>query len=120
MTEELIQLYRDYNAAMAANDTSVLAQLLAPEFTLAHMTGYVQPRAEWFQELEAGTMHYYSSVEDHVSVHEMVTGWQIVGQSRVVARIHGGSKSEWPLNTDLRVQRVADHWQIISAVVTTY
>ncbi|WP_407888583.1 nuclear transport factor 2 family protein [Levilactobacillus sp. N40-8-2] len=120
MDEELRKLYRDYNTVMAADDTVRLDKLLAPDFTLTHMTGYVQPKGEWLQELGQGTMHYYSSVEDHVSLRETSRGWHIIGQSRVVASIHGSAKSEWPLNTDLYVQRVNGQWQIMSAVVTTY
>jgi len=43
---ELVTLYRNYNLAMAADNVDQLDQLLAPQFTLTHMTGYVQPRAE--------------------------------------------------------------------------
>jgi len=46
MKNELIELYRNYNRAMVAADVELLDQLLAPQFTLTHMTGYVQPRAE--------------------------------------------------------------------------
>lgn len=120
MNDEILQVYRDYNRAMAADDVTALASLLAPDFTLTHMTGYVQPRAEWLQEISAGTMHYFSSVEDHVRMTSTTTGWQVVGQNRVVASIHGSRQTEWPLNTVLRLEKVAGHWQIQSAVVTTY
>lgn len=120
MNEEILNLYRAYNVAMAADDTVALDRLLAPGFTLTHMTGYVQPRAEWLGELQQGTMRYFSSAEDHVVVTAIGDGWRVVGQNRVVASIHGSGKNEWPLNTDMTVQRVAGELQIMGAVVTTY
>ncbi|WP_407888857.1 nuclear transport factor 2 family protein [Levilactobacillus sp. N40-8-2] len=120
MNEEILKLYRTYNVAMAADDTVALNRLLAPDFTLTHMTGYVQPRAEWLGELQRGTMRYFSSVEDHVDVTVTANGWRVVGQNRVVATIHGSSKNEWPLNTDMTVQRRNGTLQIMAAVVTTY
>lgn len=120
MDSEILQLYRDYNTAMAADDVAALDQLLAPDFTLTHMTGYIQPRQEWLGELRRGTMHYDSSVEDHVEMSETADGWQVTGQNRVVASIHGSQRHEWPLNTVLTVQRQADQWRIMRAVVTTY
>lgn len=120
MNSEILQLYRNYNLAMAADDVTVLDKLLAPNFTLTHMTGYVQPRAEWLGEMQRGTMHYYSSVEDHVTMVELAAGWQVTGQNRVVASIHGSQRHEWPLNTVLTVHRQAGQWQIMRAVVTTY
>ncbi|WP_158727537.1 nuclear transport factor 2 family protein [Levilactobacillus enshiensis] len=108
------------NEAMAADDAVALDHLLAPEFTLTHMTGYVQPRAEWLRELRLGTMHYFSAVEDHVEMVATATGWHIVGQNRVTASIHGGGKHVWPLNTVLVVERLDGRWQIMSVVATMY
>jgi len=120
MNEEILNLYRAYNTAMAADDTTALDRLLAPDFTLTHMTGYVQPRAEWLRDLDQGTMRYFSSVEEHVTMQPTATGWQLVGQNRVTASIHGGGQHAWPLNTEMVIQQVAGNWQIMSAVVTTY
>lgn len=120
MNDEILNLYRAFNTAMAANDTTALDQLLAPTFTLTHMTGYVQPRAEWLRELQQGTMHYFSSVEDHVTMVATGTGWQVIGQNRVVASIHGSQQHEWPLNTVMIIEKIAGKWQIMTAVVTAY
>ncbi|MCH5465529.1 nuclear transport factor 2 family protein [Levilactobacillus tujiorum] len=120
MNDEILNLYRAFNTAMAADDTVTLDQLLAPTFTLTHMTGYVQPRAEWLREIQQGTMRYFSSVEDRVTMKETATDWQVTGQNRVVASIHGSRQHEWPLNTVMTVSKVEGKWQIAAAVVTTY
>ncbi|MGW7528018.1 nuclear transport factor 2 family protein [Streptomyces sp. NPDC054783] len=51
---EAVVACRAYLQAMAEGDTEVLDALLDAEFTLTHMTGYVQPRTEWLSQLRAG------------------------------------------------------------------
>lgn len=120
MNEEILNLYQAYNVAKAADDVAALAKLLAPGFTLTHMTGYIQPRSEWLGELQRGTMRYFSSIEDRVTVTPEADGWRVTGQNRVLASIHGSGRHEWPLNTEMTVHQIAGQWQIMAAVVTTY
>ncbi|WP_338211337.1 nuclear transport factor 2 family protein [Lactiplantibacillus paraxiangfangensis] len=75
MENELISVYRNYNLALAADDVDQLDQLLAPQFTLTHMTGYVQLRSEWLSEIKEGQMAYFDSQEDHVTVDKLSDGW---------------------------------------------
>ncbi|CAJ1228110.1 nuclear transport factor 2 family protein [Lactiplantibacillus xiangfangensis] len=120
MENELIKVYRNYNMALAADDVEQLDQLLAPQFTLTHMTGYVQPRAEWLGEIKQGQMAYFDSQEEHVTVDKLSDGWQVTGENRVTASIHGSTRHAWPLKTVMSIQRLAGQLQITAAVVTTY
>lgn len=36
-----------------------LGIILADDFTLTHMTGYVQAKAEWLDAIETGQMQYH-------------------------------------------------------------
>ncbi|MFE5621112.1 nuclear transport factor 2 family protein [Streptomyces virginiae] len=47
---DLREVHRAYLDAMLEGDTATLDELLAEEFTLTHMTGYVQPKAEWLAQ----------------------------------------------------------------------
>ncbi|WP_053072695.1 nuclear transport factor 2 family protein [Lactiplantibacillus herbarum] len=121
MTEEkAIEQYRQFNIAMAADDVHTLEELLAPSFTLTHMTGYVQPRTEWLNEVGNGQMHYFSSREETVAVKAVGDRWQVTGRNQVLASIHGGSKYKWGLNTVMMVGLVDGQLQVLSAVVTSY
>ena len=118
---DVLTLYRQYNVAMAARDTATLDQLLAPDFTLTHMTGYQQPRAEWLAQIGDGTMGYVASKEHHVTVTGMADQtWRVVGQNFVTAAVYGGATQDWPLNTDMQVAMSNGQLQILSAVVTTF
>jgi hypothetical protein len=43
--------------AMVDGDVAGLDSILADGFTLTHMTGYLQSRAEWLEAIESGEMH---------------------------------------------------------------
>jgi hypothetical protein len=43
-----LQVLRAYHSAMVDARTDDLSTVLDDEFSLVHITGYVQPRAEWF------------------------------------------------------------------------
>jgi hypothetical protein len=52
-------LYESLCEAMLAADTAKLDDLLAGGFTLTHMTGYVQSKAEWLAAIASGEMQYH-------------------------------------------------------------
>jgi ketosteroid isomerase-like protein len=60
--------YADQRRAMVAGDAEALGELLAGDFTLVHMTGYRQPRAEWLADVRSGAMTYHSMEDVDVSV----------------------------------------------------
>ncbi len=62
VTEEaLIDAYARHKAAMLAADTSELSTLLRDDFTLTHMTGYVQPKSEWLNHIATGQMTHHDA-----------------------------------------------------------
>lgn len=52
-------LYETMCEAMVAGDTAQLEILLADDFTLTHMTGYVQSKTEWLAAIDSGDMQYH-------------------------------------------------------------
>nr|WP_315425800.1 nuclear transport factor 2 family protein [uncultured Albidiferax sp.] len=53
------KLLSDYHEAMVAGDTQALGRLVDPDFTLEHITGYVQPRTEWFEVVRTRQFDYH-------------------------------------------------------------
>lgn len=49
-----------YHAAMVAADTAALGLLVAPDFFLVHVTGYRQPRDEWFGVIRSSAFDYHA------------------------------------------------------------
>lgn len=91
MIEEILKnRYRQVNDAMVAKDKKTLAELIAPDSVLVHMTGYVQPVKEWLAQIESEEMRYYAWQEDAIkAIHITDNTASLVGQSRVKARVWG-------------------------------
>ncbi|MBH5328944.1 nuclear transport factor 2 family protein [Eikenella sp. S3360] len=116
---QLAAVYRNFNRAMAAADTATLDKMLAPGFTLTHMTGYVQPRAEWLEHIRSGQMRYQKI--DEVSVRPTINGnrARIIGQAWNTANIWG-MQGRWPLQLDITLAKQGHGWLIEKAVATTF
>ncbi|GAB5054329.1 nuclear transport factor 2 family protein [Pediococcus parvulus] len=116
----IVQLYRDHNRYMVAGDTKKLGVLLDANFHLVHMTGMVQSKQKWLQDIDTKQMNYFSSTEENVEV-QMKNDHQadLIGQSRVDASIHGG-RNIWPLKLTLHVEKFADDWKIMNIDAAMY
>ena len=69
-TEEalILAVVRQLTELMIKKDTAAMNRILAKDYTLTHMMGYVQPKEEWFNEVIKESMKYYSANEVHHSV----------------------------------------------------
>ena len=56
--------------AMLAADTEKLRDLLGDGYTLTHMTGHVQPLADWLAEIDRRSMiyHHIETVDAPISI----------------------------------------------------
>lgn len=116
---KLAELYHAFNRAMTAANTASLDQMLAPDFTLTHMTGYQQSRTEWLEHVQSGKMRYHYI--DEVSVRASVNGdsARIIGQAWNDATIWG-AQGRWPLQLDISLLRHGNGWLITQAVASTF
>lgn len=112
VTDKVIQF-------MIERNVTGLTSLLHEDFTLTHLTGYVQRRKEWLSEIETESMKYYSAkkVKDDVSV----TGGEAVStvQHLLDARIWG-SRNTWRLQQRMTLRKVADQWIVMNSIATTF
>lgn len=119
--EQIIQLYRDENTAMVAKDINKLNEILAPTMHLTHMTGYVQPKLEWIDQIQNEEMHYFSSTEDNVKNVEINGDTaSLIGQNKVRASVWGSGVNTWPLEMKMRFVKQNGKWIIASQEASTY
>ncbi|KIS02822.1 nuclear transport factor 2 family protein [Paucilactobacillus wasatchensis] len=119
--EQIIQLYRDENVAMVAKDINKLNEILAPTMHLTHMTGYVQPKLEWIDQIQNEEMHYFSSTEDNVKNVEINGDTaSLIGQNKVRASVWGGGVNTWPLEMKMHFVKQNGKWIIASQDASTY
>ena len=65
---EILENYRAQLRAMVDGDTEVLGELLTDNFTLTHMTGFLQPKRDWLAQMRAGQFDYHDAQDRDVSV----------------------------------------------------
>lgn len=119
--EIIMQLYRDENIAMVAKDLNKLNQILAIDMQLIHMTGYVQPKLEWIDQIQNGDLQYYSSQEDTISDLQVKGNTaHLIGRNRVQASVWGSATSNWRLQMKVSYRRQNGHWLITKQVASTY
>lgn len=119
--EQLIEIYRRENQAMVSKDIATLDQILAPTMELVHMTGYIQPKLEWIDQIQNGEMQYYSSIEEQIKDIQ-IDGDRasLIGQNQVKASVLGGAVNTWPLQMKVEYAKDNGKWHIIRQVASTY
>lgn len=119
--EAIVQLYRDENQAMVKKDINKLNEILADGMTLTHMTGYVQPKLEWIDQIQNEEMQYFASKEDAIK-DIVIEGDKasLIGQNQVQAKIWGGGTNTWPLQMKMFYEMRDGKWIIVKQVASTY
>lgn len=119
--EAIMQLYRDENKAMVEKNLNKLNEILAPTMKLTHMTGYVQPKLEWIDQIQNDEMQYFSSREEaikDIEIHDNQAS--LVGQNQVQAKIWGGGVNTWSLQMKMYFKKQNGQWIITNQVASTY
>lgn len=119
--EAIIELYRQENQAMVDKDIVKLNEILAPSMQLQHMTGYMQPKLEWIDQIQNGEMKHFSSIEENIK--EIViegNSASLVGQNKVMASVWGSQVATWPLQMKMEFTKSNGKWIIANQIASTY
>ncbi|MEY8463152.1 nuclear transport factor 2 family protein [Streptococcus merionis] len=97
MTEQILkELFAQVNTAMVQKDTASLEAILTDDMTLTHMTGYVQPKVEWLEDIASEEMRYYSSTNE--ATYDIVIDGDrasLTSHDLVEASIWGSARNTW-------------------------
>lgn len=116
---QVLAVTRQLTELMINRDTKAIDKIVDPEFTLTHITGYVQPKKEWFKEIETERMKYYSYNEVKTTVKIAGSKATFVGQNLLDARIWG-SRNTWRLQQTMQLEKRNGDWIILNSVATTF
>jgi hypothetical protein len=116
---QILVVVRQLAELMIKRDTAAMNQILDKDYTLTHMTGYVQPKAEWFNEVIKESMKYYSAKEVHHSVTVNDSKATVTMQNMVDARIWG-SRNTWRLQQKMTLEKRDNKWIILNSVASTF
>jgi ketosteroid isomerase-like protein len=120
VTAEAIEaLHEAMCEAMVAGDLAELDVILAEDFTLTHMTGYVQSRSQWLDAIETGEMRYHrmETVEATISTEGTVPS--LAARTLTDATIWG-SRATWRLVLRSWFEPRDDDWVITRTVASTW
>lgn len=119
--EMIIDLYLQENQAMVDKDIVKLNEILAPAMQLRHMTGYLQPKLEWIDQIQNGEMQYFSSVAENIKDIKIDGDTaSLVGQNKVKASVWGSGVSTWPLQMKMEFKKNNGKWIITNQFARTY
>ena len=107
--EEILANWRAQLQGMDEADTELLAAQFSPDATLTHMTGFVQPLADWMRGIRARTFVYHRVIERGVDVALDGDTARLVG--RVITGVtDDGSGQAWRLRIEQDLARTPDGW----------
>ena len=113
-------LYQSMYRFMVERDVKRLGALLDDSFTLTHMTGLVQSKAEFLASIESGELRYFSAIEESCPVRVVRDSASARGRSLVEASPFGMRRSTWRLQQDLDFVKRDGRWLIAASVASTY
>ncbi|MGW5433186.1 nuclear transport factor 2 family protein [Streptomyces sp. NPDC004059] len=118
--EAILQANHAYLNAMLEGDTPSLDDLLDDGFTLTHMTGYVQPKAEWLAEMRAGQFIYHAIDEVDTSLKADGDGTaRLTVRTMTDATVYS-SRADWRLLLTTDYGPRSDTWSPLRTVATTW
>lgn len=119
MENDVLQAFEAQLAAMKRGDTDTLDRLLDGDFTLTHITGYRQPKAEWLSQMRAGQFRYHHIETRSVQVDLQDGKARLVGRVVTDATVYG-SRAAWRLQLALDYRLVDGDWLAESSIATTW
>ncbi|MGI5459637.1 nuclear transport factor 2 family protein [Streptomyces sp. CA-249302] len=117
--EEILDAHRAFLKAMHEGDTSALDALLDDESTLTHMTGYVQPKAEWLAQMRQGQFVYHTIDEKSTTLDVDGDTAHLVVRTVTDATVYG-TRWDWRLQLATDYARRSDTWVVLRTKATTW
>lgn len=117
--KQVIALTDKLTELMIARDIEAVDKILDKDYTLTHMTGRVQSKAEWFKEVEVESMKYYSAQKLKKSVKITGNKAEVFEQNKVDARIWG-SRNVWNLQQIYTLEKRNGNWIILKSVASSF
>jgi hypothetical protein len=116
---QILSVTRQLTKLMIEGNTAAMATIVDENFTLTHITGYVQSKDEWFDEIEKESMKYYSAKEVKNEIKINGNKAEFMNQNLLDARIWG-SRNTWRLQQKMTLEKRNGKWIILKSIATTF
>ena len=84
------------------------------------MTGMRQSKQDYINSVINGELKYYESIHESIEVSVEGDKASVIGKTKTLASPFGASKSWWKLRQDLKLEKRADKWVIVSSKASMY
>ncbi|OJV56723.1 MAG: hypothetical protein BGO38_11180 [Cellulomonas sp. 73-145] len=111
--------YDRQREAMVRGDTAELDTLLGERFTLTHMTGYLQPKTDWLDDISSHQMQYHSIRDVDVDIEHSQPDVVLVARTLTDATIWG-SRGTWRLQLRIEYTLDGDDWIAARTIASTW
>jgi hypothetical protein len=113
---EIVELLSAYHKAMVDARPDRLDALVASDFSLVHITGYVQPKREWFAVIRSGEFDYHRIEIAAESLKVIVSGDSATASGAGVFHATiSGMNAPWRLLFRIQLRRRGSGWTILHA-----
>ena len=120
-SQVIIETVHAYHAAMVDARVDRLDRLLDAGFTLGHITGYIQPKNEWFGVVRSGEFNYHQIDVDGAALSVRISGNTAVVEGKGIFNATiSGMHSPWRLKFSMALNRHGDSWKIASVRYTRF
>jgi ketosteroid isomerase-like protein len=118
---EILGILHAYHAAMVAARTDQLGDLIDDDYSLVHITGYVQPKDEWFDVIRSGQFDYHRiDIEDRTLLVSVSGDTATVTGRGVFDATINGMHAPWRLRFAMNWSRQRGSWRIMSARYSSF
>lgn len=120
-TKGILDALSEYHRCMVDALPEELDRILAPTFSLVHITGYVQPRLEWLAAIRSGEFDYHriELMSEHLNVTTNENAATVTGRGIFHATING-LNAPWPLAFTLQLTNYDGNWLVANASYRTF
>jgi hypothetical protein len=118
---EINEVLCAYHTAMVEARVDELEKLLDKNFSLTHITGYVQPKDEWLNVIRSGEFNYHDIHIDKQALSLKIIGSHatIKGKGVFDATING-MHAPWRLQFDMACSKQGERWKVMFALYQPY
>lgn len=106
----VLKTYVDFQQAMIDKDIDTLDKLTVDEITFTHMSGKKQTKAEFFGEVQNGTLNYYKAVISDISITINGDTAKFSSNTALTAKVYG-AKGTWNLPSKGNYIKVDGIWK---------
>ena len=110
--EEVLERFIEFQYAMIEKNFEKLNELLDDNYTLRHMSGKIQTKDEYIDEIMDGTLNYYKSIINNpiIMIKEKDKAL-LKADVTLDAKVYG-MKGTWTLHSEQTMEKINGKWYL--------